>query len=67
MNLLESTKKLLRSRLDEGMTLREIARASNGQVKFEWLRKFEDGTSKNPTFHPLQKLHNCLTNLRKSN
>jgi len=64
MNLLESTQKLLQSRLAEGMTLREIAKESNGTVPFEWLRKFADGTSKNPTITPLQNLHDCLKGIR---
>jgi hypothetical protein len=67
MNLLESTQKLLQSRLAEGMTIRDIAKASKGEVAFEWLRKFADGTSKNPTVIPLQKLHNCLKKIRQSN
>jgi len=60
MNLLDSTKKLLKSRLEAGMTLREIANESKGEVAFEWLRKFADGTAENPTVTRVQDLHDFL-------
>jgi len=63
MNLLDSTKKLLKSRLEAGMTLREIANESKGEVQFEWLRKFADGTAENPTVTRVQGLHDFLIKL----
>ena len=57
MNLLDKTKVLLpvaKSR----MTLREIS--SGAGVGFEWLRKFDDGTSKNPSVTRVQALHDFL-------
>ena len=65
MTLLESTRKLLDSATRSGLTLWEIAKQSNGTVKFEWLRKFaeEDGV-KNPTVTRVQALHDCLKKLK---
>jgi len=42
------------------MTLREIANESKGEVAFEWLRKFADGTAENPTVTRVQDLHDFL-------
>ncbi len=45
------------------MTLREIANESKGEVAFEWLRKFADGTAENPTVTRVQGLHDFLLKL----
>jgi hypothetical protein len=57
MNLLDKTKVLL-SVAKSQMSLREIA--AGADVGFEWLRKFEDGTSKHPSVVRVQALHDYL-------
>lgn len=57
MNLLDKTKVLLPVAKSQ-MSLREIAVGAG--VGFEWLRKFDDGTSKHPSVVRVQALHDFL-------
>ena len=57
MNLLDKTKVLLPV-AKTSMSLREIARGAG--VGFEWLRKFDDGTSQHPSVVRVQALHDFL-------
>ena len=57
MNLLDKTKVLLAVGKSD-MNLREIAQGAG--VGFEWLRKFDDGTSKHPSVVRVQALHDYL-------
>lgn len=57
MNLLDKTRVLL-SVAKSQMSLREIAAGAG--VGFEWLRKFDDGTSKHPSVVRVQSLHDYL-------
>jgi hypothetical protein len=59
MNLLDKTKVLL-SIAKPRMPLREIAAAAGNPVTYEWLRKFDDGTSKHPSVVRVQALHDYL-------
>lgn len=58
MNLLDKTRVLLAVAKGQKHSLREIATGAG--VGFEWLRKFEDGTSKHPSVVRVQALHDYL-------
>lgn len=60
MQLLERTQLLLSQRMDSGMTLRAIADASRGKVKYDWLKRFACGDIPNPGVTNVQTLHDCL-------
>jgi hypothetical protein len=66
MTLLERTEILLSQRLERAKdktkieALRQLADASNGEVQYEWLRKFERGAIENPGVVTIQKLHDYL-------
>ena len=57
MNLLDKTRVLLPIAKSH-QSLREIAQGAG--VGFEWLRKFDDGTSKHPSVVRVQALHDYL-------
>ncbi len=42
------------------MTLRAIADASRGKVKYDWLKRFACGDIPNPGVTNVQTLHDCL-------
>lgn len=63
MTLLERTQILLSQRIDAGMSLREIAGASGGQVNRDWLTKFAAGKIENPGVNSIQSLHDCLVKI----
>jgi hypothetical protein len=68
MSLIESTKKLLKERTDQGTTLRQIVVESDGLIKRDWLYKFAQGDIENPGVNTIQSLHDYLKNLKpKSN
>lgn len=63
MQLLERTRLLLSQRLDSGMTLKAIARASEGEVQYDWLKRFASGDIENPGINSIQSLHDCLAKI----
>ena len=63
-SLLRRTKTLLEGAKDAGVTLKEIADASDGAVVFEWLKKFALGKIDDPSVNRTEALHNCLVKLR---
>lgn len=63
MNLLETTRKLLKSRVAEGLSYPDIVRASNGSVGREWLYKFAAGEIPNPGVNTIQALHDTLKSI----
>jgi hypothetical protein len=60
MSLLESTNSLLEKALSSGVKLRDIAIKSNGRVDYEWLKKYSQGNTKDPSVNRIQALHDSL-------
>lgn len=63
MSLLASTQKLLSERLEAGATLKEISSASDGEVEYDWLKKFAAGDVKDPSVNRVQRLHDYLVGM----
>lgn len=64
MSLLESTLGLLRETQNRGVSLREIASSSDGDVEREWLYRLARGEIENPGVKSIQSLHDCLQKLK---
>lgn len=60
MSLLETTRTLLQKLVDSDMSLRQIARESEGAVEYDWLKRFYSGDIKDPSVNRVQALHDCL-------
>ena len=63
-SLLRKTISLLDGAKGAGISLKEIADASEGTVLFEWLKKFDLGKIADPSVNRTEALHNCLVKLR---
>jgi hypothetical protein len=64
MALLETTRSLLADITNSGTSLRQIALEFEGEVEYDWLKRFATGEIKDPSVNRVQSLHDCL--LRKS-
>lgn len=64
MALLETTRSLLADITNSGTSLRQIALEFEGEVEYDWLKRFATGEIKDPSVNRVQALHDCL--LRKS-
>lgn len=59
MSLLEKTVSMLELRLKD-RSLKQIARDCDGDVDYEWLKKFSAGKIDDPSVNRIQALHDCL-------
>ncbi len=64
MSLLDTTQKLLDELTASGLTLREIARASDGGIELQWLYRFSRGEIANPGVITIQSAHDCLKKIK---
>lgn len=60
MSLLQRTETMLDELLKTGVSLRQIARNCDGEVDYEWLKKFSGGKIGDPSVNRIQALHDCL-------
>lgn len=65
MALLEKTRSMLVELTDSGMSLRQLALECEGEVEYDWLKRFANGDIKDPSVNRVQALHDCLAS-RKS-
>lgn len=68
MPLLETTHDLLKKALASGKTIPDIAREAvarepDGQVNYEWLKKFAAGKIPKPGVQAVEQLHDTLVDL----
>jgi hypothetical protein len=45
-----------------GMSLRQIALEFEGEVEYDWLKRFANGEIKDPSVNRVQALHDSLAN-----
>lgn len=62
MSLLETTRSMLVDLTSSGMSLRQIAIEFEGEVEYDWLKRFANGEIKDPSVNRVQALHDCLAN-----
>lgn len=62
MALLETTRSMLTKLTNSGMSLRQIAIEFEGEVEYDWLKRFANGEIKDPSVNRVQALHDCLVN-----
>jgi hypothetical protein len=60
MSLIQQTQALLKKRLANELSLRQIAEMSDGAVEYEWLVKFAGNKVKDPGVNRVQSLHDFL-------
>jgi len=62
MTLLERTKELLVKATSggTGKSLRQIAADSDGEVAYDWLKRFANGEIEDPSVNRIQALHDNL-------
>jgi hypothetical protein len=63
MSLLQQTNDLLQSARAKDLSLRSIANNSNGQVEYDWLKRFASGDISDPSVNRIQVLHDHLRSL----
>lgn len=64
MNLLDETHSLLAAASAE-RSLRSIAMGSNGEIEYDWLKRFFTGEIKDPSVNRVQALHDYLAKIAK--
>jgi hypothetical protein len=64
MPLFDLTNSLLKKALSSGLTLRDIAARSGGRVDYEWLKKYNQWTTKDPSVNRIQALHDTLMSMQ---
>ena len=58
--LLEATRSMLAALTGSGTSLRQIALESEGEVEYDWLKRFANGEIKDPSVNRVQALHDHL-------
>jgi len=65
MSLLEQTQSLLTASLASGLSLKDVADESSGEVVYEWLKKFSAGKIEDPGVTRVEALHRCLSRIQQ--
>lgn len=65
MALLDTTRSLLKEVTRSGLSLRKLAMECDGEIEYDWLKRFASGDIKDPSVNRVQALHDCLVS-RKS-
>lgn len=47
-----------------GASLRQLARESDGEVEYDWLKRFAAGDIGDPSVNRIQRLHDALARLK---
>lgn len=66
MSLLEQTQTMLGNFVSSGVSLRQLARESDGEVEYDWLKRFAAGDIGDPSVNRIQRLHDALKRLKQS-
>lgn len=66
MSLLEQTQTMLGNFVATGASLRQLARDSEGDVEYDWLKRFASGDIEDPSVNRIQRLHDALQRLKQS-